>query len=191
MIRDHNKGIEVILYNHLNLATQITFSGTTTRKIQYLYNAVGAKQKKVVTSGTVITTTDYLSGFQYQNNVLEFFPHAEGYVKYTEGYYNYIFNYTDHLGNVRLSYAQDPNGGAIRVLEENHYYPFGLKHSNYDNGNQRFMRGTGPGDVPVIIAPDISGSGSYKYKYNGKELQDEPSWGLTSTTMVQGVMMLL
>ena len=70
MRRDDNKGITSILYNHLNLATQITFSGTTTRKIQYVYNAVGTKQKKVVTDGTVITTTDYLSGFQYQNNVL-------------------------------------------------------------------------------------------------------------------------
>ena len=88
------------------------------QRIQYLYNAVGAKQKKVVTDGTVITITDYLNGFQYQNNVLEFFPHAEGYVKYTERYYNYAFNYTDHLGNVRLSYAQDPNGFATRVLEE-------------------------------------------------------------------------
>ena len=174
MIRDDNKGITSILYNHLNLPTQITFSGTTTRKIQYLYNAVGAKQKKVVTNGTVITSTDYLSGFQYQNNVLEFFPHAEGYVKYTERYYNYVFNYTDHLGNVRLSYAQDPNGFATKVLEENHYYPFGLKHTYYDNGTQRFMRGIGDGDdIPIFIAPDIFGSGSYKYKYNGKELQDE------------------
>ncbi len=133
---------------------QITFSAGTTPKIQYLYNAVGAKQKKVVTDGTFITTTDFLNGFQYTNNVLKFFPHAEGYVKYTEGFFNYVFNYTDHLGNVRLSYVKDPNGGATRILEEtaeggspntkknivlvrqNHYYPFGLKHSNYDNGTR-------------------------------------------------------
>ena len=200
MIRADNKGITAITYNHLNLPTQITFSGTTTRKIQYLYNAVGTKQKKVVTDGTVITTTDYLSGFQYQNNVLEFFPHAEGYVKFTEGYFNYVFNYTDHLGNVRLSYAQDPNGFATRILEEtdeggslntkknivlvrqNHYYPFGLKHTNYDNGTQRFKRGIGGGgDVPVFIAPDIFGSSAFKYKYNGKEFQDE--LGLNVTAM--------
>ena len=182
MIRDDNKGITSILYNHLNLPTQITFSGTTTRKIQYLYNAVGAKQKKVVTDGTVITTTDYLTGFQYTNNVLEFFPHAEGYVKFTEGYFNYVFNYTDHLGNVRLSYAQDPKGGATRIMEENHYYPFGLKHTNYDNGTQRFMRAIGGGgDVPVFIAPDIFGSSAFKYKYNGKEYQDE--LGLNVTAM--------
>lgn len=182
MIRDDNKGITGILYNHLNLPTQITFSGTTTRKIQYLYNAVGTKQKKVVTDGTVITTTDYLSGFQYQNNVLEFFPHAEGYVKYTEGYFNYVFNYTDHLGNVRLSYAKDPNGGATRIMEENHYYPFGLKHTNYDNNVQRFAGGREDDfDYPVIIIPDIFSSSVYNYKYNGKEYQDE--LGLNVTAM--------
>ena len=174
MIRDDNKGITSILYNHLNLPTQITFSGTTTRKIQYLYDAVGTKQKKIVTNGTLITSIDYLSGFQYQNNVLEFFPHAEGYVKCTERYFNYVFNYTDHLGNVRLSYAKDPNGFATRVLEENHYYPFGLKHTNYDNSTQRFMRGIGDGDdIPIFIATDIFGSSAFKFKYNGKEWQDE------------------
>ncbi len=174
MIRDDNKGIESITYNHLNLPTQIIFSRTT--RINYIYDAVGRKQKKIVTAfPRPTTTTDYLSGFQYQDNVLEFFPHAEGYVKYTEGYFNYVFNYTDHLGNVRLSYAKDPNGGATRIMEENHYYPFGLKHTNYDNATQRFMRaiGDGPGNEPVIIAPDIFGSAAYKYKYNGKELQDE------------------
>ena len=36
------------------------------------------------------------------------------------------------------------------------------------------MRGIGDGDdIPIFIAPDIFGSGNYKYKYNGKEYQDE------------------
>ncbi|MEJ5104365.1 RHS repeat domain-containing protein, partial [Chryseobacterium sp. MYb328] len=60
-----------------------------------------------------------------------------------------IYNYADHLGNVRLSYFK--NGTGIEVLEENNYYPFGLKHEGY-NG--------------------LTGNPNYQYKYNGKELQE-------------------
>ncbi|MDQ1094921.1 RHS repeat-associated core domain-containing protein [Chryseobacterium camelliae] len=77
------------------------------------------------------------------------------FVPTTEGYYNfennkYIYNYVDHLGNVRLSYMN--NGTGVEVIEENNYYPFGLKHEGY-NG--------------------LTGNPSYQYKYNGKELQAE------------------
>ena len=83
MISDDNKGIAVITYNHLNFPTQIIFSQT--RRINYLYDAAGPKQRKIVFSYPTTTTTDYLNGFKYTNNVLEFFPHAEGYLKYTRG----------------------------------------------------------------------------------------------------------
>jgi len=96
-------------------------------------------QKKVTDNG-VIQTTDYLDGFQYNQSMLEFFPHAEGYVKVTamgesptnpNYVYNYVFNYTDHLGNVRVSYTKDPQTGNLKILDEAHYYPFGLKHQKY------------------------------------------------------------
>jgi RHS repeat-associated protein len=126
------------------------FFGTNT--IEYLYNATGIKLQKKVTQGATITITEYLTGFQYQGNVLQFFPHAEGYVNNTAGVYNYVFNYIDHLGNVRLSYTKNATTGVLNILEESHYYPFGLKHSGYNS---------------TVVAS------SYKYKYNGKELQDE------------------
>ncbi|MCO6164538.1 RHS repeat domain-containing protein, partial [Flavobacterium sp. NRK F7] len=150
MTRDDNKGITNIVYNHLNLPTEIVFG---TNKIEYFYNATGQKVVKKVTENTAVTTTTYLAGgFQYENSVLQFFPHAEGYVKKESSSYKYVFNYTDHLGNIRLSYSDVDNSGSIaidEIVEENEYYPFGLKHNTYPSSN------------------------AYEYKYNGKELQDE------------------
>ncbi|AZA52351.1 RHS repeat-associated core domain-containing protein [Chryseobacterium sp. G0201] len=101
----------------------------------------------------------------------------------SEGYYDalgnqYIYNFTDHLGNVRLSYADTNKDGVIQprqyrvqqcdgpwnpwnlpncidywkpgeIVEVNNYYPFGLLH-NYT----------------------VTTQNAYQYKYNGKELQE-------------------
>ncbi len=96
MTKDKNKGITSILYNHLNLPVEIIWSST--KKIEYIYNAAGVKVQKKVTNGANIKTTDYLDGFQYNNNLMEFFPHAEGYVNVTPtspnpNSPNYVFNY--------------------------------------------------------------------------------------------------
>ncbi|WP_276679869.1 DUF6443 domain-containing protein [Empedobacter brevis] len=162
LIQDLNKGITKISYNFLNLPTEVLWGNGY--KISYTYDASGVKLAKVVTEGegVRVTTTDYINGFQYkqvdsptskQVKRLEFFPTTEGYVSVTGGTtFNYVYNYTDHLGNVRLSYQKESNG-TLKVLEENNYYPFGLKHKGYNNTN--------------VANPN------YKYKYNGKELQDE------------------
>ncbi len=136
-------------------------------KIDYKYRADGVKVEKTINYVNPYTTDytyiNYLDGFQYKrkydkSNTAQN-PYDSGYVLQfvptTEGYYNfennkYIYNYVDHLGNVRLSYFN--NGNGAEVLEENNYYPFGLKHEGY-NG--------------------LTGNPSYQYKYNGKELQTE------------------
>lgn len=177
MTHDDNKGITHITYNHLNLPVEIIFG--TYGKIAYLYNATGLKLKKTVTEGTTITTTDYLSGFQYKNLVLQFFPHAEGYVNATEEMvvmggtsyrFNYVFNYTDHLGNIRLSYSLDPSTKVLKIIEENHYYPFGLKHSGYNSDKMMYTKEAEVLKIKPVPPLFIT---SYKYKYNGKEYQDE------------------
>ena len=75
-----NKEIVNIVYNHLNLPTLIDFGSTGT--IGYIYNAAAQKVRKTVYNGINGSTeiTDYLDGFQYKNDNLLFFPHAEGYV---------------------------------------------------------------------------------------------------------------
>ncbi|MFV8354993.1 DUF6443 domain-containing protein [Flavobacterium sp. XS1P32] len=168
MIKDNNKNITAITYNHLNLPTKITFSTTGSPNINYIYNSIGKKLQKTIrtynSKNQTTTTVDtyYLDGFQYKTTsstsplirtipltVLEFFPTAEGYVEPVGSSYKYVYQYKDHLGNVRLSYDK-----TLAIQEENNYYPFGLKHAGYAN--------------------TISSTNSaLKYKYNGKEYQDE------------------
>jgi RHS repeat-associated protein len=157
MTIDKNKGITAITYNHLNLPIKITFG--TTGNIVYVYNATGQKLKKVVTQGTAVTTTDYLGGYQYLNNTLQFFPTAEGYVSLSGTTYSYTYQYKDHLGNIRLSYSDANNDKLItnnEIVEESNYYPFGLKQTGYNN-----------------VTNSLGNSSAQKYKYNGSELQDE------------------
>jgi RHS repeat-associated protein len=92
--------------------------------------------------------------------------------------YNYVYNYTDHLGNVRLSYSLDPQTQQLKILDESHYYPFGLKHSVYTPNTLKDFTiddtSGGPG-TPVLIKVLTT---EYMYKYNGKEFQDELGLGL-------------
>src|SRR5690554_6883087 len=127
-------------------------------------------------------------GFQYKNDILEFFPHAEGYVQATQSStigntqlsFHYIFNYTDHtstplstgLGNIRLKYTSHPQTGETQPLEENHYYPFGLTHDGYQPHHDIIGFDGSSANVGIIpISPNVGDP--YKYKFGGKEYQEE------------------
>ncbi len=160
MMSDNNKGITAITYNHLNLPVQVTFASGN---IQYIYSANGTKLKKAVSTGT---ETLYAGNYIYEgttgNAQLQFFNHPEGYVMpkdindYSAGF-DYVYNYVDHLGNIRLSYKNIGTAGSpnLEILEENNYYPFGLKHKGYNDGVSAF-------------ANSVAG----KFKYNGIELEE-------------------
>jgi RHS repeat-associated protein len=150
MLTDINKGITSnILYNHLSLPTQINVKGQV---INYTYDAAGNKLKKV-TNGV---TTEYAGNYRYVGGELKDFKHPEGYVKNDGGTFNYVYSYTDHLGNVRLNYADLNNDGVIQaateILDEKNYYPFGGTHEGYNTA--------------------INGV-YYPFGYNGKEENDE------------------
>ena len=167
-----DKGILNIDYNFLNLPKEIKLNQSyiirnpatgedEERNVRtaYTYRADGTKLRKKHTvyynkGGTERTSiTDYLDGFQYTINYLgamslDFVPTSEGYYNFKNN--KYIYHYTDHLGNIRLSYFN--GSGGAEVLEENNYYPFGLKHEGYNA---------------------LAGNTNYNYQYNGKELQNE------------------
>ncbi len=172
LIKDDNKNIESITYNHLNLPVKIIFHNGN---ISYLYTATGQKIKKVVSSRETITT-DYLGSFQYFNNNLKHIPHAEGYVNVVNGKFKHVFNFTDHLGNIRLSYSDANRDNLIthdEILEENNFYPFGLKHTVYNTNERQYINNDQINELILILFPRFTGDGRYNYKYNGKEYQDE------------------
>lgn len=81
---------------------------------------------------------------------LDFVATTEGFYSFTEN--RYIYQYRDHLGNTRISFAKN-SSGALEITDTNNYYPFGLNHIS-----RQFS---------------LSNFGSYhSYKYNGKELQE-------------------
>src|SRR5690606_21065072 len=67
--------------------------------------------------------------------------------------------------------------GNLKILDESHYYPFGLKHQKYqtlglvESANQ------------VIIAPIANNP--FKYSYNNTEWQDELGWNMYDMDMRQ------
>ena len=190
MLNHKDKGISSIQYNYLNLPKQITQNAQVTN---YVYRADGVKVKKLFGD----LETDYLDGFQYKSTkpseesgggIIIVDPNEVAAMKLriiptSEGYYDvlnnaYIYNFTDHLGNIRLSYTDTNKDGIIQprqyywkqcdepsgpwvpvncidgwkpgeIVEVNNYYPFGLMH-NYTATTKN----------------------AYQYKYNGKELQE-------------------
>jgi len=108
LVKDLNKNIDTIRYNHLNLPDSIVIKSKGS--IRYLYDATGNKLRKIVADNTTstakITTTDYIGGFVYRNDTLELIGHEEGRIRpvYVAGQpvrYFYDYFLKDHLGNVR------------------------------------------------------------------------------------------
>jgi len=185
---DKNKNITEITYNHLNLPVKITFgdnnpSVSGAGVVEYTYDAFGSKLKKFtkVAAYSAGSNTFYSGDYIYKQDPgqayksIVFINQPEGYkeeysVTVTTGTfpftftsvqkrYRYVYQYKDHLGNIRLSYADDNADGVIlnEIRQNKAYYPFGLKHKGYNN---------------VITGRE------HPYGYNGKEEMDDLNLGM-------------
>ncbi len=149
MIRDDNKGITSVVYNHMNLPTEINFGPN--HKILYLYDANGRKLKKQVIHNAQSHHTDYSGAFQYEDGFLTLILTPEGRIVKHSSTYDPQYFLKDYLGNVRVVYHANPETGMVEVVQEDHYDPFGMK-----------LGGLG-------YVSDIES----KYLFQGKEFNDE------------------
>ncbi len=158
MITDYNKQIEAIHYNNLNLPVLVDLGNNN--KIEYIYDAAGIKlQQKVFKEGNLQKETDYVGNFIYENGSLKFIITDDGRLlpKEDASGYEYEYYIKDHLGNTRVTIAE--NEGNAEVMQEDHYYPFGMQL-----GGQSWQN-------PLQTVAN-------KYLYNGKELQDDLGFDL-------------
>ena len=228
LTKDYNKDIyngalgtgqdDGIIYNHLNLPVEIDirqpgreiFKGSIT----YVYDALGNKLKKIVhENNTPDKTIEYISGFVYEDNVLQFFSNEEGRVRFKPTVGNVaaslVFDYflKDHLGNVRMVLTEDSQSDmypaatmetATAAAEEAFYsnlpatresaplsngYP-----SNTPSGNINVARVRGDGNKigPAIVLKVMAGD---KFNvivnswYNKNGVSPDPATGILSTLL--------
>ncbi|MFM9951077.1 MAG: RHS repeat domain-containing protein, partial [Saprospiraceae bacterium] len=112
------------------------------------------KITKFTSANTGIETTqNYISGIEYNGAALEAVYHEEGRLVPNGTAWHYEYTLKDHLGNSRVMFRA--NGATAQLLQENHYYPFGME-----------MEGAWTTQVGT----------ENKYQYNGKELVEDFGW---------------
>jgi hypothetical protein len=185
LTQDKNKGITGIVYNHLNLPKQIHF-GSVGDSIVFRYTATGQKVAKLVYQTGKLTPlrTDYLGPYQYEQDSLKFFPHAEGRVLHFVAYdaahqpkvrYQREFTFQDHLGNLRLAYRAGQTRTYLATLEQD------------DNTRKRETQQFDSLSVspPIAVATPYA-MGLYAARLNGGGAAPQPLGPLTQLTVQKG-----
>lgn len=106
----------------------------------------GTKLRVQTLTGSNQNTTDYVGNIVYENSELFYILTPEGRITMHNSQYTFNYFITDHLGNNRALISQTGT-----LLQENHYYPFGIQIEALTIHNAQCTN---------------------NYLYNGKELQD-------------------
>jgi RHS repeat-associated protein len=140
-------------YNLLNLPREVSYWAGANAKIKYYYTFDGEKLRKTVENSGTVTKVDYCGPFVYETasgvRSLKYFVTPEGRAVKNGSTWDYEYNLKDHLGNTRVVIRKGGSGLA-EVIQERHYYPFGMEMSELSYG-----------------------TGTNKYLYNSKEIQND------------------
>ena len=163
-----SRGITKILYTYMNLPIRVEMDkGKSQKRIHFSYDASGVKWGQKVTNNDgapedwLNIEHTYVDGFEFEGGNLVSANFGEGRINYTyddngtieDSYISFYLQ--DHLGNNRIIFREDPQQiDQPLVIQENHYYPFGMsmgtelnRYTNQDPEN--------------------------RYKYNSKELTSD------------------
>ncbi|MEQ9403514.1 MAG: DUF6443 domain-containing protein [Cyclobacteriaceae bacterium] len=146
MVKDLNKSIDSIYYNHLNLPIKVVFSPSgggqgEDDRIEYLYDAAGIKLSQIVyEAGDTVKVTDYVGEFIYETDTsgireLQLIQHEEGRIVKKSPFeggqgdvWDYQYHLKDHLGNTRLTFSTTPeNYEMVATMED------GSEAANFTN----------------------------------------------------------
>ena len=106
LTKDVNKNIDEIEYNILGKPSRIEYLDG--KVVTYNYDGGGNKLSMSVFDGaTLVSNTDYVSGYVYENGTLAYFGSPEGRVVKKGNAYSYQYAIADHQGNTRVLFATD------------------------------------------------------------------------------------
>jgi RHS repeat-associated protein len=137
LLTDANKGISSdILYNYLNLPTQITVpdANGVGKTLNYTYDVTGQKLAMLV-SGTTDRTL-YTGEIEYNNQSLATRIHTPmGYAsRDADGLWQYTYNLKDYQGNVRVTAKYDPDTKLAVTTQKTDFFALGAP-IRYDSEN--------------------------------------------------------
>ncbi|HZV71385.1 MAG TPA: RHS repeat-associated core domain-containing protein [Saprospiraceae bacterium] len=160
MIYDPNKNL-TFHYNHLNLPFRIV--GNEDDEVRFFYGSDGSLlRKEYIKHDSLYWKIDYIRGKEYRNDSLETVYHTVGRVVKDSTGWSYEYWLKDHLGNVRVTFADNNDDGVVFGTERrtrNDYYSFGLEHNGiWEESEQYFPKN--------------------RFGYNGKEMTEEMNLGM-------------
>lgn len=173
----------IIEYNASGKVTAVKEKSTGKLKVRYYYDEGGMRVRKVSynAAGNIAKTSYYIGGTIYIDDASNNFGLLQkeitingggrvgtGNLNYdiiTGAYVDisYVYEITDHLGNVRAVIQESTNpSDPVDEIYYADYYPFGWK------------------------IPGRNGGESYRYAYQGQEVDDETGWEAFELRMYDG-----
>ncbi|GGG19023.1 DUF6443 domain-containing protein [Pontibacter amylolyticus] len=118
--KDDNKGITSVAYNHLNLPERVEVADQG--HIRFIYTAAGQKLRKEVydTNNQLTSSTEYAGPFVFEGGALQFAHTSEGRALYqptADEPWRFEYHLKDHLGNLRVSFAEPTSLTAELTME--------------------------------------------------------------------------